>query len=217
MPSGLVAAEDITASEDAIDQLASLFDEGAGHWVLGGGMSIAIHAGIYYRIQYDLDVLVGADNFSSLVSSAGQKGYSLCRRIFSCRVTSTLTIQLVRLIDVLQAIRSEYGRLELIKRAPAADSSTAGLLNIVDVCVYHRNDGQITRHDGKISLPESAFRGIRYITRSGRAINVVSLEYMKAVKSRRHLSTDLLDLQMIKQVERRSSREGGIKPEWETH
>ena len=202
-PSSSITTEEIADSEDAIGELSSLFDEQTDPWILGGGMAIAIHAGAYHRTHYDLDILVEAREFASLISSAEQKGYLLCQRIFSQRISTNLTIQLVRSVDAHQARKSGYGRLQLIK-LDAHNSSASDLMNVIDVCVFYRIDGLITRHDGKISLPEAEFYCLRHVTKSGRVVNVVSLEYLNAVKSRRHGSIDRLDLRVIRELQSRS-------------
>jgi len=202
-PSRSITEEEIATSEAALDELSYLFGEGDNHWILGGGMAIAIHAGTYYRTHYDLDILVEAREFCSLISSAERKGYMLCQRVFSEHFATNLTIQLVRTVDVRQARKSGYARLELI-RLDADDSPASDFMSVIDVCVFYRNDGLITRHDGKISLPKTEFYCLRHITKSGRIMNVVSLAYLNAVKSRRHGSIDRLDLQVIRELQSRS-------------
>lgn len=165
----------------AIDEVADFLDGEC--WHLGGGVSIALSIGEFYREHSDLDIVVHVRDLPGIHDRLASRDYRLYSRKLMNHGTFGIAVYLpARPGGWMMALHPH--RLCFVHRGARV---TNAYLSKLDLFLYDERGAEYVALDGDFRIRKShPVTGHVHRTRSGRHVRCLNLHYMREFVARRH-------------------------------
>lgn len=183
----------------AVDRLSQVLGESG--WEIGGGLSIPLTIGHFYRVHNDIDINIKEDHFSALVHQAAINGYALFTRPLWLRTGMTRKIDVYRACTADEALSHELRHLRLVRvDARGWIVPQLDILDHIDVFIYGL-DGDTLRYRAiGLKYPRSEHLGPTHVTRSGRRVAITHLKIVRRIKARGFGEVDRCDKRYLRKA-----------------
>lgn len=158
-----------------VDGLPNLL--GDTDWFLGGGLTIPLITGKFYRPHSDLDVNCNLAQFEEIVSNAQNKGYELYQRKFSGKLGKKKVFSFKK-IDAKNISETNHRRLKLLKTS----SDNLADEYAIDMFPYIRQGQKLDILYFHWTVLESEYLGQPRYNSSGQKIPMLDMKSIQRIK-----------------------------------
>ncbi|VVB79577.1 Uncharacterised protein [uncultured archaeon] len=178
---GLVTPEREIELKRSISDLGEIIGGGF-PWILTGSLAVALNVKRFYRDCNDVDIILNRKDLSQMINSAGSRGYRLCHRLASLKVSSQKNLYVYQEIDENGALKQNYKHLKLIRRDSLGNLvDNEGILDSIDLFPYEQIDEENVMVDGEVLFPEERL-SVHTETPRGQKVLIASPDYLMKFK-----------------------------------